>query len=115
FEASTGAHQLIRDQVQLVTARPGNCVVTSPGPLCSTAGRGAIAGSPRPVRRKAGRLLSGYRLQGGRSERGLLGDRPTVVVLHRGRLGTGEFRCRPFRTPHNALTESGAPGKRATT
>jgi transposase len=53
------------------------------------------AGSPRPFRRKQGRPSRGHRLQGEGSERAPRGYRPTIVVLHRGRLGTGEFRPRP--------------------
>jgi hypothetical protein len=66
--------------------------------------------SPRPFRRKPGRLSRVYRFQEEGLERVPRGYRPTIVVLRRDRLGTGEFRRRPFRTPHNALTESEGAG-----
>src|SRR5438067_4208635 len=45
-----------------------------------------IAGSPRPFRRKPDRLSRGYRLQEEGLESIPRGYRPTIVVLHRGRV-----------------------------
>jgi hypothetical protein len=63
---------------------------------CSQLRWDPIAALPPPSRRTPGRLSRGYHPQEEGLETTLRGYRPTIFALHRGKLGTGEFRRQPF-------------------